>query len=356
MGMRTMKRKAVMKKAILLLAAVTLVRPAFAGSSADLDTDIFGTSSSNSATGTVTPTQTTQFPVATPLPVPVAAPAPVSNASINPAANQGQQSQNGGAGANDAAGAALIAAGAALMANPPTQPAGAALIAMGMLALAQGAADSNAANQSGQTAAASVNGTTTPTTPTNPALGTGTSAFQSPAAATGTAALTSAGYSVTPTGLVNPDGSLTPNSAFNSPGGMAAAGMSPATIKAVQDALANVQGSGPKISNVAVSEGGGGGSGSGAGNDFSILGRKSAFQMTDAMKKQMVAGKTVLFDGDPIGVRGQNIFDMIHTAYQRKSDRHDFLDGGGLAAAPALRSPASLAPAKAYRPPPRDNR
>ena len=79
----------------------------------------------------LTTTGSTQFPIYTPppAPAPTATTQPISSGSINPAANQGQQSQNSGAGANNAAGAALIAAGMALMANPPTQPAGAALIA-----------------------------------------------------------------------------------------------------------------------------------------------------------------------------------------------------------------------------------
>src|SRR5262245_48501504 len=50
--------------------------------------------------------------------------------TINPGAKQGENSQKGGAGTNAGVGAALMAAGAALMANPPTMPMGAMLMAM----------------------------------------------------------------------------------------------------------------------------------------------------------------------------------------------------------------------------------
>src|SRR5882757_7557302 len=155
MGMQTINRKAQMKKSILVLTVVAFSTPAFAGSSsADLAPDIY----TPTPTTPTTTTNQTPFPVATPPPAPTPTPVAPTNASINPAANQGKQSQDSGSGANAAAGAALIAAGMALMANPPTQPAGAALIAMGMLALAQSGADSGAADQSAATAASSVNG------------------------------------------------------------------------------------------------------------------------------------------------------------------------------------------------------
>lgn len=347
-----------MKKLSLLLAAMSFAVHAHATSSADLAPEIYG----NGTTGTTPPTATnpgtTQFPKynpPAPPPPPAVTPTPPKSASINPSANQGQQSQNSGAGANAAAGAALIASGMALMSQPPTVPAGAALIAMGMLALAQSGHDSGAANQSAATGASSVYGNGSTSTAAkdavaNPQLGSGKSAFNSQAVKDAQASLANAGYSVTPSGLTTPDGSTIPNSAFNSAGGMAAAGLGSDQIKAVQDALGKVNsdiGSGAgKISAVAVSEGGGGGSSADkpASEDFSFTDKGSVFGLSDAAKKAMVAGKTVNFDGDPIGVRGNNIFDMIHVAYQKKRDSHDFLDSESGAASPTLRAPASAAP------------
>jgi hypothetical protein len=349
MGMPTISRKAPMKKLALIFAAMVFSVTAFARSSQD---EIFQPSPSPTPGDTTTaPTQFPTYIPPAPAPAPLATPA-TNNASINPAANQGKQSQDSGAGANAAAGAALMAAGMALMANPPTQPAGAALIAMGALALAQSGHDSGAADQSGATAAASYNGVngSNSAVAANPNLGKGTSSYlANPALKQGTAALTDAGYSLTPAGLVSPNGTLTPNSAFNSSSGMAAAGMDAGTIAQVQSALAKVNADSgkAKVSTVALAEGGGAGGTAGnptGGSDFSFASAKgrNPFGLSDAEKRKLVAGKTVSFDGDPIGVSGQNIFDMIHVAYQKKRDRKDFI-GDELAGGPSLRSPASAA-------------
>lgn len=371
-----MSKEATMKKLFSLVIAVLFCAPVFAGqSSADLVTGngnnngvgygVGGTppAAANGLNAGVhalsTPTTNTQFPTyvapppaGTQFPTYIAPPpAPAPTPSINPAANQGQQSQNGGAGANAAAGAALIAAGMALMSNPPTVPAGAALVAMGILALAQSAHDSNAAGQSGATAASSVNGVGA--NPANPTLGAGTPGFVDPNVAAGKNALGQAGYTVNGDGLQTPSGSVIPNSAFNSAGGMAKAGMDASTIKEVQNALATVNGdaSRAKVSGVAVGEGGGGvsndhsgdGGGGGGGGSSTYV---NPFQMNSDLKKQMVAGKTVLFDGDPIGVRGQDIFEMIHTCYEKKRSRNDFLDESGGVGARQPASVPSVMPAK----------
>ncbi|NJL25909.1 MAG: hypothetical protein HC902_12575, partial [Calothrix sp. SM1_5_4] len=101
-------------------------------------------------------------------------------------------------------------------------------------------------------------------------------------------------------------------------------------------------------SGVALSTGGGG---SGPGSEGSTSSEDNSdsspapyvnpFANLDARKKEMIAGKTVLFDGEPIGVRGNNIFDMIHQAYQRKRAGNHFIEGDEK---PAPRAPASAAP------------
>ena len=62
-------------------------------------------------------------------------------------------------------------------------------------------------------------------------------------------------------------------------------------------------------------------------------------------KKQMVAGKTVMFDGEPIGVRGNNIFDMVHAAYQKKRQNNNFIESADSRPGPSTRMPASIRPA-----------
>ena len=68
------------------------------------------------------------------------------------------------------------------------------------------------------------------------------------------------------------------------------------------------------------------------GNPFNIDGDK---------KGQLVAGKTVMFDGEPIGVRGQNIFDMVHSCYQKKREGKHFIE---TEMDVATRLPASVKP------------
>jgi hypothetical protein len=255
--------------------------------------------------------------------------------SINPSASAGQASQGAGAGANQAAGQALMAAGSALASNPDTRAEGLALMAMGALALAQSAHDSNAADQSANTLAASNSTSLTPNSA-------GTAGF-SAQAKQGLQTLADNGYSVSAAGVTNPDGSLTPASAYSSPSAMAAAGMSPAVVaeaKKVTDAL-NAEMA--KVGSVGVSSEGGGGQGPAAASNSNgetlVLGKyKNPFALGIADKSKLVAGKTILFDGEPIGVSGGNIFDMVHAAYEKKRGMNTFIETEG----PSLRAPASV--------------
>ena len=266
-------------------------------------------------------------------------------------------------GANLAAGAALIASAIPMITNPPTMPAGAAMLAMALMAIAQGLAQGDAAGKSGQTAMASGfgsmgdygvgagdgtgTGTGTGLASANPDYNSGAAAFAKEQTAKAIDALNKAGYSVEKDGLHTPSGEVIPKSAFSSPAAMAAAGIDPAAVKEATKILAAIEKDYAKysVSGLAVdSGGGGGGSGSNYGDsssDFSssFSKYKNPFAITDKDKKQIVAGKTVLFDGEPIGVRGRNIFDMIHTAYQTKRTRNDFIEESG---GPPLRAPASV--------------
>lgn len=270
---------------------------------------------------------------------------PVMQGSINPGSQEGQKSQSGGAGTNAAVGSGLMAAGAALMSNPKTVPPGVALMAMGMLAMMQAKEDSGAAGQSAATGFASnVNdGSVTPGA-VDP---NGTGAFAEAKIKEGQAKLGEAGYKMTSKGLTGPDGSFIPAKAFDSPSSMAAAGMSPSTIAAVQEGLADAQagaaGSAARVSGVAVNTGGGGGGsgiteGDSSGSSESGTGMANPFNIGADKRGSLVAGKTVMFDGEPIGVRGQNIFDMVHTAYQKKREGKHFIETNDV----ATRSPASI--------------
>lgn len=251
---------------------------------------------------------------------------------------------------NIAAGLALIAA--AMMTQPPNV----ALLAMGALALAQGGADSDAADQSATTALASVKDTSTLpiAPPANPTLNKGTAGFSDKKLAEAKSLLADAGYKLNADGVISPDGKFTSGSSLGSAGGMASAGMSPEAIKEAQKVLgalnSEMNGGGSRVSGMGVSEGGGSGSPGGNGgpefqsNDANGVGHGLFGNgMNSAQKALMVAGKTVTFDGDPIGVKGQDIFEMVHVAYERKRQTNHFIDQpGGETQTASLRAPASV--------------
>lgn len=282
--------------------------------------------------------------------------------SINPSALQGQGSQNKGKDANDAAGSALMAAGAAMMATPQTMPIGIALMAMGMLAKKQADEDNNAANQSAMTAAASqfggasgTNGAGTTQVKANPNIANarGMSSIQDPKIKAALKKMEDAGYTVTEQGLHKPDGTLVPASAFNSAGSMAAAGFDPATIRESQKVLGviNEELSKGKWGSMAMSEGSGGGAGGGYSSGSGSPGSESdsfkafnPFGLGADQKKALIAGKTVLLGGEPIGVRGNNIFEMMHFAYEKRRNGRQFIESEGQVPGPSMRSPASVSP------------
>lgn len=290
------------------------------------------------------------LPPPAPLPTPAAAatvpsttttvPSAPSIVSINPAANTGQSSQNNASGLNNLIGAALVASGAAMMSNPNTVPAGIATMAMGLLALAQGAADNNAAGQSGTTADSSATtpsttSTTASTTP-NPTPTAATdsgmnAAFQTPAGQQAISAITAAGGTVTPDGVTMPDGTTQPWSAFSSGAAMNAAGMDGAgamkTVAALERKFgldaAGQAGSG----GIGMPDTSGGGGPSKPANEFVMPKFNNPFAMNAAQKAKLAAGKTITTaGGDPIGVQMDNIFAMIHRAYDRQRTQANFID------------------------------
>ncbi len=156
----------------------------------------------------------------------------------------------------------------------------------------------------------------------------------------GIAFLTSKGYKFDPVtkSVTTPDGTVVPASALASPAAMAAAGFSSGAISAsgatldklTKDALARIGNSGPNVVPVAIDsgEGGGGGGGSAAGSDDALNDylRRLNKPLTAQQKADFIAGKSILLDGEPIGVKGDNIFEMIHRAYQRKRAAGEFIE------------------------------
>jgi len=269
-----------------------------------------------------------------------------NNSSINPAAQQGQQSQSGGSGANMAAGAALLAA--CMMTMPPNI----ALCAMGALAMAQGGHDKDAAKQSANTAAATSNSGATgtnATTYTDPGKGAGAYSDQVKA---GLQSLDDAGIKVSESGVTMPDGSKVSASGMGNSAAMTAAGFDAkqvADAKKVTDALNAEMKNGAHVSGMAVAESGGGGSGSASespANEKEGVTLPPGFDPfgtanSAAARSRAIAGKTVNFDGEPIGVRGNNIFEMVHNCYQRKRSGNHFIENE---ASTVVRAPASVGP------------
>ncbi len=270
--------------------------------------------------------------------------------SINQAADTGRRSQNAGMMMNIIAAAGLFAACAA--STPPRME----LCAMGALAAAQAANQGAAANQSDLAFDASEfqpgdytynpggDGSTV-----DPASvdGSGTAVFSNPHIKEGMGMLTEAGYKVSQEGITLPDGTFVPASSFSSPEAMAAAGLDPS---AAGDVLAAVNSELQKLSEASVASmgvdggPGGGGASSGAGSvDFGDLDSFALPQLKNPFdkkvdEKKLLAGKSLMVNGEPIGVKGDNIFDMVHRAYQKKRGKNIFLE---TAKNPA-RLPASL--------------
>ncbi len=285
--------------------------------------------------------------------------------SINPGAQTGERSQAAGAGTNAMAGIALMAAGAAMMANPPTVPPGVVLMMMGIMAMQQSGHDSNAAGQSHNTYNESLNGDTTQPGP----LADGSSGFDADKLKDAEKKLGEAGYQTTKNGFIGPDGKLIPHEAFNSADSIQAAGLDPQGFKEAQSILDGMntvgapEGLGKAVSGVPVAGGGGGGSssaGDGSGSEYSSASANGSnpFGLNADDKRKLIAGKTVMFDGEPIGVRGNNIFEMVHQCYQKKRQGNHFIEAGGDSIVPAsvsasspvsmpvMRAPASTRPVR----------
>lgn len=254
--------------------------------------------------------------------------------TINQAANTGRSSQNAGQMMNMIASAALFAS--CLSSEPPNMP----LCMMGALAAIQAGQDAGAADASGLTFDASAYSPTglddgTNGTTLTPASDNGKTAFSNPAIDKGMTTLKNAGFTATADGITKPDGTTIPASAFNSDSGMLAAGLDPASVAAADQALASIKkklADNPSVSGMGVSNAGGSGGsggyagGSGTSSDFAMNFPKFKNPFANPNKAKLVAGKSLNYNGEPIGVKGDDIFEMVHRAYVQKRKGGHFIE------------------------------
>lgn len=252
--------------------------------------------------------------------------------TINQGAATGQGSQAGGAALNSAISGALIRACLAPCSRRCIMP----LCAMGSLAMMQAIHDAKAAGQSG--AAFDVSGFGKASN--------GTGEFDQSDLDLANAKLKEAGYTVTETGVKFPDGTTYGSNDLTSPAAMDSAGLDAKTSAEVQSIVngiladATKDANSPKVSSVGVN-GAGGSAGSHREVSISDNYGSGGYSLKAADQKKLIAGKTVMLDGEPIGVRGNNIFDMVHQAYQKRRQGNQFIETADNSGA-RTRTPASL--------------
>ncbi len=261
--------------------------------------------------------------------------APQDN-TINQGSKVGQSSQGSGAAANAAAAAALMTACLA-----PCPKCMIPLCVMSMLAAQQAGHDKGAQGQSALSDDSSIDSKA----PETPNYDQGAADYADGTLKAVKDKLKEKGVTVTGAGVTMPDGSFTPMSAFNSPSSMLAAGVDPSMVSEAKKVLGEVEAAAakgkPKM-DMSTASGGGGAPApyptEEVSNDVEVQAATNPFDLTGDQAKKLLANKTVMLDGEPIGVAGNNIFGMIHEAYQKKSNGNQFLDG---AQVPRVRRPAS---------------
>jgi len=243
-----------------------------------------------------------------------------------------------------------------------SKPNNLSLCAMGLAAAAQALANKQGADQSGNVNMQSSgwdipkdDPQTTPAGMEGVKEGTTLGGFKNDKVQQALKALKDAGYQMDEKGLTSPDGTFTPAGSLGSSSALSAAGMSASSIQEAQKVLASVNQELSRMANVSpvgVVESGGGysySSSSGSdGDSMGMVGSNKPFLLNAGQKQALMAGKTVMFQGEPIGVPGRNIFDMMRVAYERRSAKNLFVDSG--AALPSNQGPVVRTPASASKP------
>ncbi|MGE0632195.1 MAG: hypothetical protein AB7O96_07285 [Pseudobdellovibrionaceae bacterium] len=266
--------------------------------------------------------------------------------TIKDGASNAAKEQGGGSGANAAMGAGLMAAGAAMMINETTRPVGMMMMMMGAQALMQAGNQSGTQKSNADTAnkmsynpsSSSSGGLSDPTTGVDPK-----DPFGNPASLTRTSSYKQAmanlkkaealGLKIDPKAgtATLPNGKTVPLTSA----GMASSGLGSSAFQAAkreadklsEKAFADMKKS--LVSSMGEDGGGGGGFGSSSSSSSSeeesdaALGVNAESNSLADRGAASVAGLTKDFNGEPIGVAGDSIFDMIARRYQRK-DKQDF--------------------------------
>ena len=270
--------------------------------------------------------------------------------SINKAADDAKDSQKQGAQMNMIAGAMMMAA--CMASQPPNM----ALCAMGALALMQAAHDKKAADKSDKTYEASLadgsgsgenkESKSEPESPRPSEDSLTGYGFNNPDIKAGLDALKNNGYGVSEGGIKMPDGSFVPSDAMGSAASMTAAGFDANSAQAASAVLADINKklgdpNAPNIVSMGVDSSGGGGSSSRSGSDDSSgYSFKNPWNLSANARSKMVAGKSVTLAGEPIGVKGDNLFEMVHRAYDKKRKTENFIESES--ASGGSRMPASV--------------
>ena len=264
-----------------------------------------------------------------------------SSNTVNDSANKGKSSQKSGSGANQMAGTALMML--CMMGCSNVHKYACYACPLAGMALSQAMSDSGAADQSGKTYDASLNGGDYSVAGLD---GSGyTPEGYKDTSGTKTAAtikenldkLKAMGYTVNPDGTVTtPDGKTVSSGTFSSAGAMAGAGYSPSEISAAQSTLDKLNkkiaeefGGGNVVAVAVDSSGGGGGGSSGSYekdtsfDDYLKSLRRGGSSTADIQRA--VAGKVVVIDGQSYGVKGDNIFAMVAREYSERRDHQGFL-------------------------------
>lgn len=121
-----------------------------------------------------------------------------------------------------------------------------------------------------------------------------------------------------------PDGSTLAASSFSSPSAMSAAGLDPAALDTAKEIANDLGNSSSVSSQKALAEGVS--YGAIPATDAASSSAGGAREPASAEGDRKVSGKTVLLGGEPIGVRGDDIFAMIHARYQKKKSGNQFIE------------------------------
>lgn len=260
-----------------------------------------------------------------------------SSSNINQGARSGQGAEAIGAAANAAIGATLIATGRPLLSNKKTRPKGMMLIALGMTALAQAAATMGASKGSkgvgdatdidfGAYGSEAFNANDSLDVATQKSM----AEYQKLNVDKKLAELKEQGFMVDPkTGnVITPDGEFGAGSLSMASALEGLDGQTAAELKEKLDQTNAKYADRMKVISMDLdSGGGGGGGGSRSGRSFDIPDYSALLNGTVKERKPAsVAGLQVMAGGEPIGVRADDIFQMVHRRYQSKRKSNLFIE------------------------------